>query len=351
MTASLTYKEAIGASTRYVASSFDTSSLRDSRILIAGASGMIGRALVDVLMEMNSQLRLGISACVCGRNAGSLEKAFAPYLGVGNFSLLVHDVNNPIPESGDFDCIIHAASNTHPVQYSTDPVGTITANVLGTMNLLEYARLHSVRRFVFLSSVEIYGEARPDLPAFSEGDLGYIDCNTVRAGYPEGKRAGESLCCAYARQYGLDFVVPRLCRVYGPTMRAGDSKALSQFIRKAASGGDIVLKSDGSQFYSYIDVFDAASAIITVMLKGENGGAYNVSSARQDITLRELAQKLASLAGTKVAFELPDDTERAGYSKATRAILDNRKLLALGWKELYGIDDGLKLTLDILKGK
>ena len=342
------YHDSIKTIARHLQSSFNLDKLCDSRILVAGASGMIGKPLVDTLMELGSSCQ-NLSVTAIGRNEDRLREAFKSHLEKEGFSLLVHDVNDPIPESGDFDCIIHAASNTHPVQYSTDPVGTITANVTGTMNLLEYARLHSARRFVFLSSVEIYGEARQDQAAFSEGDLGYLDCNTVRAGYPEGKRAGESLCCAYARQYGLDFVIPRLCRVYGPTMRTGDSKALSQFIRKAASGEDIVLKSDGSQFYSYIDVFDAASAIITVILKGENGGAYNVSSERQDITLRELAQKLAELAGTKVAFGLPNDTERAGYSRATRAVLDNRKLLALGWKELYGIDDGLKLTLDILK--
>ncbi|MCR5622737.1 MAG: NAD-dependent epimerase/dehydratase family protein [Treponema sp.] len=342
------YHDSINNIARYLLSSFNLDRLCDSRILVAGASGMIGKPLVDTLMELSCSCQ-NLSVTAMGRNENRLREAFKGHLGKEGFSLLVHDVNSPLAESGRFDYMIHAASNTHPLQYSTDPVGTIMANTVGTMNLLEYARRHSARRFVFLSSVEIYGEARPDQAAFSEGDLGYIDCNTVRAGYPEGKRCGESLCCAYARQYGLDFVAPRLCRVYGPTMRSGDSKALSQFIRKAASGEDIVLKSSGSQFYSYIDVFDAVSAIIAVMLEGKSGGAYNVSSARQNVTLRELAQKLASLAGTKVVFEIPDDTERVGYSTATRAVLDGRKLLGLGWKELYGIDDGLKLTLDILR--
>lgn len=342
------YHDSIKTIARHLQSSFNLDKLCDSRILVAGASGMIGKPLVDTLMELGSSCQ-NLSVTAMGRNEDRLREAFKSHLEKEGFSLLVHDVNDPIPESGDFDCIIHAASNTHPLQYSTDPVGTITANTIGTMNLLEYARLHGTGRFVFLSSVEVYGEALPGQTAFSETDMGYIDCNTLRAGYPEGKRCGEALCCAYARRYGLDCVVPRLCRVYGPTMSSGDSKALSQFIRKAAAGQDIVLKSDGSQFYSYVYAIDAASAVITILLKGKSGQAYNVSSRKSDISLRNLAEKISSLAGTKVVFEIPDATERAGYSKATRAVLDGTKLHELGWKELFDIDSGLRLTLDILK--
>ena len=345
------YKAALKSACDYLSSSLDLSALRGSRVFVAGASGMIGRVLVDIFMELNETDALNLYVCACGRNEVNLKAEFAEFFGDQNFSAFAHDVNKPLPDCGRFDFIIHAASNTHPVQYSSDPIGTITANVLGTMNLLDYAAARGIKRFVFLSSVEIYGEAREGQESFKESDLGWIDCNTVRAGYPEGKRVGEALCQAYGQKFGLDFVIPRVCRVYGPTMKSDDSKALSQFIKKASADQDIVLKSDGSQFYSYIDVFDAATAILTILLKGRRGEAYNVSSKKSDITLKALSQKLATLAGTKVVFEIPSETEKRGFSKATRAILDNTKLLELGWKELYDIDQGLKFTLDAMREK
>ncbi len=325
------------------------SSLLNSKFLITGASGMIGRVLIDTLMFLNETEGLNISITALGRTLGNLQNAFSEYLSAPNLTLLCHDVNVPLTQNANFDYIIHAASNTHPVQYSTDPIGTINANVLGTLNLLEYAKNHSCKRFIFLSSVEIYGEALEGQLSFTEKDLGYIDCNTVRAGYPESKRVGESLCCAYAKEYNLDVVIPRLCRVYGPTMKKDDSKALSQFIKKAVQREDIVLKSEGKQFYSYIDVFDACLAVLVILLNGKTGEAYNVSSKKSDITLKSLAQKLASIAGTKVVFELPNETEQKGFSKATRAILDNTKLCTLGCRELFDIDSGLKLTVDLLR--
>ena len=345
------YEKAILEAARFVSDRFRAQRLRASRILVVGASGLIGRVLCDLLMRLSETGRGGVSLCAVSRNAGTLKVAFGSHVGKPGFSLLAHDVNEPFPELGNFDYIVHAASNTHPVAYSTDPVGTITANVIGTRNLLEYARLHAARRFAFLSSVEIYGESFPRTERFSEKDMGYIDCNTVRAGYPESKRVGESLCCAYAEQHGLDVVIPRLCRVYGPTMKPDDSKALSQFIKKAVAGEDIVLKSDGSQFYSYVHAIDAATAILKVLLDGSKGEAYNVSSEDSDVTLRTLAQKLADMSGGRVVFDVPDEAERKGYSAATRAVLDSGKLIALGWKALYNIDSGLRMTVDVLKGK
>ena len=235
------------------------------------------------------------------------------------------------------------------MEYISDPIGTIRTNIIGTENMLEYARMHHSKRFVFLSSVEIYGENKGEVESFGEKDFGYLDCNQLRSGYPESKRAGESLCCAYAACYGMDIVIPRLCRVYGPTMWQDDSKALAQFINRAVHNEDVALKSQGQQYYSYIHVLDAAKAIFYILDKGEAGQAYNISSEVSNVKLYDLAHKLAEIAGTKVVFEMPDETEERGYSKATRAILDNKKLKALGWKEMYDIEKGLAETVQVLR--
>ena len=176
----------------------------------------------------------------------------------------------------------------------------------------------------------------------------YIDCNTVRAGYPEGKRAGESLCQAYISKWDMDIVISRICRVYGPTMLYNDSKALSQFIKNAVNKEDIVLKSDGLQHYSYCYVADTVSALLYILLYGVKGNAYNIADEKSDVLLKDLTLMLSSYVGTKVSYKLPDEIEKAGFSKATKALLNAQKLKQLGWNACYNLEDGLQRTLSIL---
>ena len=339
------------------------------RLLITGATGMIGKCLVDVIARRNQLLEQRLhgtgnpSEKTCcqvvalSRDEKKARERFREYWGSAFFCYISADVNQKLKELGTVDYMIHAASNTHPLQYSMDPVGTITSNVFGTKNLLDYGVTHGLKRFCFLSSVEIYGEyqekdrgknASAGDGRFTEQDLGYIDCNTLRAGYPESKRLGETLCNAYGQAYGLDFVIPRICRTYGPTMQNSDSKALAQFIKKAAEGKDIVLKSRGEQQYSYCFVTDIVKGILFVLSNGQSGEAYNIAASEGNLTLGELARLLADIAGTRVVFELPAEEESRGYSAATKAMLNAGKLEKLGWKAQVSLEDGLRATLEEL---
>lgn len=323
--------------------------LRNSSMLITGASGMIASFLIDVLMEKNSgDVPLHCHVFAMGRNPERAKRRFEEYWASPDFDFVQGDVNERV-SAPQADYVFHAASNTHPVAYATDPIGTITANIIGTNNLLEYASSCGAERFVFASSNEIYGENRGDVELFDESYCGYIDCNTLRAGYPEGKRCGEALCQAYIRQEGLDCVIARFTRSYGPSVKPDDTKAISQFIHKGVLGEDIVLKSAGTQYYSYSYVSDTVSGLLYILLLGKTGEAYNVADERSDITLKDLAAIIADNAGTKVVFELPDEIESAGYSRATKARLDSSKLKSLGWNAQYDIETGITRTISILK--
>lgn len=325
------------------------SALKDKTIMITGASGMIGTFLTDVLMYRNNVYRDNCNILAVSRNKNKLKQKFSRYCDDRNFKAIELDVTETIGITEKADYVIHAASNTHPKEYSNDPIGTIMTNIFGTYNLLEYVSKSRNAKMIFMSSVEIYGENCNDINRISENDCGYINCNTLRAGYPESKRLSEAMLQAYRMQKGVEALSIRLCRTYGPTVEKDDSKAISQFIKNAVNKENIILKSDGKQSYSYIYLADAVSAILYIMLYGIDGEAYNVSDVDSDVILKELAEKIAAYAGTKVVFQIPDSNEQKGYSTATKAILEAEKLRKLGWKAKYNIDEGLERTIKMLQ--
>lgn len=325
--------------------------LQDSSIMISGATGLIGSFLCDVIMRKNLS-GLNCSVYALGRTEKKAHNRFEYCWENPLFRYIKYDVNEPLIDDTipDIDCVLHLASNTHPMAYATDPIGTITANIIGLKNMLDFCVAHHVSRFAFTSSNEAYGENRGDIEKFDEHYCGYIDCNTMRAGYPESKRCGEALCQAYIAQKNLDIVIPRITRTYGPTVLKSDTKAISQFLNKAVLGEDIILKSEGTQYYSYTYVADAVFGLLAVLLKGKTGEAYNISDEASDIRLKDLAVAIAETVGKKVVFEIPDAVESSGYSKAMKARLDSTKInTELGWKAQWDIKSGIERTIKILK--
>ena len=329
--------------------------LEGAQLMISGATGMLGTLLVDAIMYKNEKDNLGCYVLAMGRDADKAFERFADHAENEFFEFYEQDVTRPMTGMPGMNYplyIVHMASNTHPRAYAKDPIGTITTNILGTYDLLEYATdpLHDGKcRFCLVSSNEIYGENRGDTELFDESYCGYIDCNTLRAGYPESKRCSESLCQAYISQNKADAVIARLTRSYGPTLLPDDSKAMTQFLKNAVAGEDIVLKSKGDQYYSYTYAADAVAGLLTVLLLGECGKAYNVADTPSDITLKELAELIAGHEGKKVVFDIPDSEEAAGFSKATKARLDGSAIKSLGWSMHYDIKTGIDRTLRVLK--
>ena len=317
-------------------------------VLVTGASGLIGSAVVDCLLWANAHAGASFRVLALGRNAEKLERRFA-YAPAGTLRVLAQDICDPITCGEAPDYILHAASNADPRTYALHPVETLLTNVRGAENVLRFCAGKAPHARVLLTSTfEVYGR-QEGRDVYGEDDSGVTDINAVRSCYPESKRCAEILFRCWAEEYGLNGVIARLSSVYGPTMLPGDSKAHAQFIQNALAGRDIVLKSEGLQRRSYTYVLDAADAVLFLLFTPEATGAYNISNGQSTASIREVAETAAALAGTKVTFALPDETERRGFSRPQNCVLDSAKLCALGWAGRYTLPEGLEETLRVLR--
>ncbi len=311
--------------------------LSGSNILVTGATGLIGGCLVEALM-LNPQRDYALYAS--GRNQERAQERFKSFADDKGFHFIQHDVLKPLQGDVRFDYVIHAASNASPNFFAQKPVEVIKSNIDGVTHLMEYGLDHGMRRFLYVSSGEVYGEG--DGRAFTEDYSGYVDCTKSRSCYPSSKRAAETLCVSYAAEYGADVVIARPCHVYGPYFTEQDNRVYAQFIRNILHGENIIMKSTGEQFRSWCYVVDCVSALLHILLKGESGEAYNIADASSNISIRELAETIASIGGCKVVIDVPDAEEKKGYNVVTKSVFDTGKISKLGWMPRTTIEEGIK---------
>ena len=302
--------------------------LNGKKILVTGSTGMIGSCIVDMLAQaVNHGYKIKIYAAA--RSREKYNNLFSQY----NETVEFVEYNSVKPFECDvsFDYIIHCAANATPIEFAKHPVETLTDCVNGLKTVLDYSKRNSTGRFLYLSSGEYYGDPDSATTDFTEEYCGYIDCSSPRACYPIGKRAGEVLCQSYIAEYNLDIVIARPCHIFGPTMTPNDNRAVSQFLKNAANGNDIVMKSNGMMERSQCYVVDAAAAIIFLLLNSSCGQAYNIADKKYQMTIRDFAEQAAAAAGTKIIMDIPQTDENTGFSKRNRAVLSASKLCDTGF--------------------
>lgn len=322
--------------------------LKHHSIFITGASGMICSTVAELLFRLNETQNTEIKLYLAGRSRERIQKRFESFKEGWDYFFIQYDATKDMLPSLSVDYIIHGASNASPDQIRTQPVETMLANFIGLNRLLEMALETRAKRLLYISSSEVYGRKSSNAP-FEESDYGYIDILNPRSAYPSAKRATETLCSAYGAEYGVDTVIIRPGHIYGPTIRDTDDRASAQFTRAAVQGKNIVMKSAGNQLRSYCYTLDCASAILTVLLNGKAGEAYNISNHNAIVSIREVAEVLAQKAGTDVEFCDPSDEEKKGYNFMENSALDARKLEKLGWCGMFDLSKGIERTISLLK--
>lgn len=313
------------------------------RILITGATGLIGSCIVDALLYANRYLNGKYTVYAASRNLDKLKNRFS-YItdGTEGIHFLEYDVCYPLEAELDLDYVIHAASNADPGSYAKYPSETILTNVIGIQNILEYARKHRCAQVLFTSTMEVYGQVDCDR-MLKEEDYGRIPFQDIRSGYPESKRVAELLCRSYFAEYQVPVRIARLGYIYGPTMLPTDDKVIAQFIRNIVHFNDIHLKSCGVQRRSYCYVADAVQGLFWILLHGTDGEAYNVADKNSITTIRELAETAARSGNCKVIHDY-DPGSKPVPSGMMHAVLDTEKIEKLGWNPHYPLEDGLEQT-------
>jgi UDP-glucuronate decarboxylase len=308
-------------------------------VFVTGAAGLIGRALTQTLLWHSLTSNSGTRVLALVRDARRAESAFGAALAVGApLSFVVGDVLDlpPLPEPVDF--VVHGASITSSRDFVERPVDTLRTAVLGTQAVLDLARASSVRSLAHLSSMEVYGAPQAAAP-ITEQEFDGFDPMLVRSSYPEAKRMAEAQVAAYASQFAVPGKVVRLTQTFGPGVRPLDGRVFAEFARCAVEGRDIVLHTTGETERSYLYTADAVTAILTVLLRGDDGQAYNAANDATYCSVRQMAELVATTFGDGscgVRVE-PQDPGLFGYAPTLRMRLDTRRLQALGWAPTTGL--------------
>jgi len=317
--------------------------LMGKTVLISGAAGFLISYVVHLLLFLNENRNANIKIIGLVRNA---ERAYEKYNAVSseNLTFVAQDVCDEISVSEKIDYIIHAASYATPKVFRDNPVGTILPNVIGTKNLLELAVKNNVDGFLFFSTSGVYGHVADEDYPVQETCFGALDSMELSSCYLESKRMGENMCVAWMHQYGVPIKIVRPAITYGPGLDLDGGRSFEDFISCIVRKQDIKLFSDGRAIRNFCYIADATLGFFTVLLKGENGQAYNVATDHE-ISIKDLAQYLVDDVfpdlGLKVIheYDASRDYLRTQYSRTT---VDINKAKALGWTLSFPITEGFK---------
>lgn len=314
-------------------------------VLVTGATGMLASYVTWLLLYLHEHAGINVSVVALCRNRQRAEQYFGSYVGKPYFHLLIQDVCEPIAYEEKVDYVFHLAGNASPYFINSDPVGIMRCNLLGTMNVLEYARDCQTEKVIFASTREVYGK-NEEAERLDEQAFGMLDPLEDRSCYPESKRAAETLLKSYYLQYGVNFNAIRIAHSYGPTMQLeNDGRVMADLMGDVVAGRDIVLKSSGEAIRAFLYITDAVVGMFTVLFHGETAKAYNLANETEPISIKDLAHMLAASRADKKIHVVVSEGGQKGYCAYRRTALNTTAVEQLGWKPLISLKEGINRVL------
>lgn len=314
-------------------------------VLVTGANSMLGTYAAYFFLFLAKEKGIAVKTVVLTRTLSKTEELYRGFLESDYFDIINQDIVRPIDYKENVDYIFHFAGNASPKFINSDPVGILKSNLIGTINVLEFAKEKHSSRLLFASTREVYGAVSASL--LTEKSFGYLDPMENRSCYPESKRAAESLLRSYFIQYGVDSVSIRIAHSYGPGMKINnDGRVMADFVSNAVNGQNIVLKSTGDDIRAFCYVSDAVSGMLLALLKGSAGEAYNLANESEPYPIRDVAQLICSIfpeRNINVVFDCGH--KNTGYCNYPRVALDISKISALGYSPIVALKEGVYRTI------
>jgi len=321
----------------YIASAgLDWDRLDHRTVFITGGTGFLGSLLIRFLHYLNETRRRGIRIVALVRDPGKARAI----LGDADVVLVQGDMCALPPLPMEIDYIFHCAAVTNSKLMIEQPVEVTEGMVLGTYEIMKLARLKKVSSMVYLSSMEVYGQIGAEDRETVESDQGYVDLYNARSSYQMGKRMAEHICFNYWTEYGVPVKAARLAQTFGAGVLDTERRVFAQFARSVMEGENIVLHTDGTSMGNYCYSADAVLGLFYLLLKGEDGQAYNIVNEQASMTIRDMAMLVAervSGGAISVTFDIPE-TNVYGYAPKSRMRLSAGKLRSLGWKPKYNLE-------------
>ena len=301
-------------------------------ILITGGAGFVCSHLADTLFHKKHDLIL-LDNLLTG-NKQNVEHL----LDHKNVKFIKHDVQDHIDISEEIDFIFHFASAASPIAYQENPVNTLKAGSIGTINTLGLAKVKNAD-YLLASTSEIYGD--PEISPQSEDYWGNVNPNGERSMYDEAKRFAEAATATYSRTYNLQTKIVRIFNTYGPRMQLNDGRVVTNFIVQALNGKDLTVYGDGSQTRSFSYVQDTVNGIVSLM-ESEHNDVFNIGNPTE-ITINELASKIIEITNSNsklINKDLPQDDPKQRKPDITKA------KTMLNWEPKVKLEDGLTKTIE-----
>lgn len=316
--------------------------LHGKTVMVTGATGLLGTTVVKYLLYANKIKNLDIRVIAMARNMEKAMNKFSEFSEDQHFNFYYHDIREAFLIKEKADYIVHGASITASSDFVTSPVETIETALFGTKNVLDYAKKNRNTAVIYLSSLEVYGRIENNQSLINEEMFGLLDPKKVRSSYSESKRMCENLCISYKEEFGVPVKIARLTQTFGPGVEYKDNRVFAELARCIIEKKDITLHSTGETYRNYCYLADAAAGIITIIVKGECGEAYNIANMKTGISIKDMAFLLKENypnAGINIYFQIPDDENVFGYNPVAYMPLDATKLMNLGWQPLTSINE------------
>jgi nucleoside-diphosphate-sugar epimerase len=277
--------------------------LRGASVFLTGGTGFVGTWVLESLLAANAALDLRARVVVLTRSPERVVNRYPHLARDRSVELLGGDVRRFDAPEGTFPFVIHAATEASIAANAEQPLGAFDADVEGTRHVLEFARTHGVRRFLFTSSGAVYGQQPPELTHIPEEYSGAPSTMDAGSAYGQAKRVSEFMSVMYGRVHGFDAMIARLFAFVGPLLPLDANYAVGNFIRDALRGGPVRVSGDGTPYRSYLYAADLAIWLWTILLRGTAAHPYNVGSA-SDLTIAELARTVVAETAPQTRIEV-----------------------------------------------